>query len=187
MAGYSKKSLLEKLGIKPGFHILIINPPEHYDLLLGPLPADVNNDPVSDAPLNFIQLFTKNLQELNQEFPVLKKHLKPDGMLWISWPKGTSSLNTDLNENLVREIGLKNGLVDHLLFIGEQQGGLDLNDSREVFIPFFKSFLNQFPLVKFVIDVGIQAGNFNCLACNHGNLVCEFDFLLGEFSLCFRN
>jgi hypothetical protein len=112
MAGYSKKSLIEKLGIKPGFQILIINPPQHYDLLLGPLPEDVNNDPASDTPLNFIQFFTKNLRELNQEFPDLKKRLKPDGMLWISWPKSSSSLKTDLNENLIREIGLKNGLVD---------------------------------------------------------------------------
>lgn len=125
MAGYSKKSLMEKLGIKAGFQILIINPPEHYDSLLGPLPADINNDPASDTTLNFIQLFTKNLQELSQDFPNLKKRLKPDGMLWISWPKGTSSLKTDLNENLIREIGLKNGLVDvKISAIDEDWSGL---------------------------------------------------------------
>jgi len=112
MAGYSKKSLVEKLGIKPGFQILILNPPEQYNLILGALPPDVNDHPPSGIPLNFIHFFSKNLAELNQEFPGLKKRLRPDGMLWISWPKGSSGMKTDLNENLIREIGLKNGLVD---------------------------------------------------------------------------
>ena len=112
MVGYSKKSLIEKLGIKPGFQLLILHPPEQYDLTLGPFPSNVNNNPALDTPLDFIQFFTKSLLELNQDFLGLKKRLKPDGMLWISWPKGSSSLKTDLNENIVREIGLKNGLVD---------------------------------------------------------------------------
>ena len=125
MAGYSKKPLIEKLGIKPGFQVLILHPPEQYDLTLGPLPANVNDNPASDALLNFIQFFTKDLQELILEYPGLKKRLRPDGMLWISWPKGTSSLKTDLNENLVREIGLKNGLVDvKISAIDEDWSGL---------------------------------------------------------------
>ncbi|MDR3576698.1 MAG: hypothetical protein P4L50_22775 [Anaerolineaceae bacterium] len=112
MAGYSKKPLVEKLGIKEGFQILISHPPVQYNLTLGTLPENVNDNPTSDTPLNFIQFFTKSLQDLSQEFPILKKRLRPDGMLWISWPKGSSSIKTDLNENLVRQIGLKNGLVD---------------------------------------------------------------------------
>jgi len=112
MVGYSKKPLIEKLGIKPGFQLLILHPPQQYDLTLGSLPPNVNNNPPPDTPVDFIQFFTKNLGELEQEFPGLKKRLKPDGMLWISWPKGSSDLKTDLNGNLVREIGLKNGLVD---------------------------------------------------------------------------
>ena len=112
MAGYSKKPLIEKLGIKPGFQVLILQPPEQYDLTLGPLPANVNNNPASDALLNFIQFFSKDVGELRQAFPSLKKRLQPDGMLWICWPKGSSNIKTDLNENLVREIGLNNGLVD---------------------------------------------------------------------------
>jgi hypothetical protein len=112
MVGYSKKSLIEKLGIKPGFQLLILHAPEQYEHTLGPLPANVNNNPDLDAPLDFIQFFTKSNLELSKEFPGLKKRIKPDGMLWISWPKGSSSLKTDLNENLVREFGLKNGLVD---------------------------------------------------------------------------
>jgi hypothetical protein len=125
MIGYSKKSLIEKLGIKPGFQLLILHAPEQYDLTLGPMPPNVNNNPDLDTPLDFIQFFTKSNLELSLEFPGLKKRLKPDGMLWISWPKGSSSLKTDLNENLVREIGLKNGLVDvKISAIDEDWSGL---------------------------------------------------------------
>jgi hypothetical protein len=125
MVGYSNKSLVEKLGIKPGFQVLILHPPEQYELTLGALPANINDHPASDTPLNFIQFFTKNLSELSQGFPDLKKRLRPDGILWISWPKSTSSLKTDLNESLVREIGLKNGLVDvKIIAIDKDWSGL---------------------------------------------------------------
>lgn len=57
-------------------------------------------------------LFTKSADELNREFAHIAKQLAPAGMLWISWPKKSSGVATDLNENLVREIGLDAGLVD---------------------------------------------------------------------------
>jgi len=64
------------------------------------------------SPLDFIHFFTKLRGELENKFPILKQELSQDGILWISWPKGSSKVETDLNENVVREIGLKNGLVD---------------------------------------------------------------------------
>jgi hypothetical protein len=57
-------------------------------------------------------LFTKSATSLKKEFKPLAKNLAPAGMLWISWPKRTSGVPTDLNENLVRDIGLAAGLVD---------------------------------------------------------------------------
>ena len=56
--------------------------------------------------------FAKDRAELEREFPRLKEVIPKDGMLWISWPKGSSNLSTDLNEDAVRGIGLENGLVD---------------------------------------------------------------------------
>jgi hypothetical protein len=73
-------------------------------------PADV--DLATDAPLDFIHLFTKDQGELEREFPLLAKALAPAGMLWVSWPKGASRVKTDVNETVVRKIGLKTGLVD---------------------------------------------------------------------------
>jgi hypothetical protein len=112
MAGYSKRSLVNKLGIKPGHKVYLGNAPADYDQTLGNLPADTT---LLDGPgeaTDFIQFFTKSLEELESEFPKLKKALVPNGMIWISWPKKASKVETDVDEGLVRKTGLKNGLVD---------------------------------------------------------------------------
>lgn len=112
MAGYSKRSLVEKLGIKANSSVLILNPPPDYARTLGPLPAGVRVAGKLAANLGFIHFFTEQRAALERSFPDLKKSLSFDGVLWISWPKGASKVKTDLNENIVREIGLANGLVD---------------------------------------------------------------------------
>lgn len=112
MAGYSKKSLTAKLGLKPGFKARIINPPENYAETLGELPAGVSLLPTLEAPLDFIQFFSRDRAALEAEFAALKQALSPTGMLWISWPKKASKIKTDLDENIIREIGLAHGLVD---------------------------------------------------------------------------
>jgi hypothetical protein len=112
MAGYSKRPLVEKLGIREGAEIVILNAPQDYEQSLAPLPAGVSFKKKLIEPLEFIQFFTKEKRELLEEFPRLKKHLRTKGILWISWPKGASKVKTDLNENIVRAIGLANGMVD---------------------------------------------------------------------------
>jgi hypothetical protein len=112
MAGYSKTPLVQKLGIKSGFEIALLNAPEGYDDTLGPLPDGVIVHSTLEAPLDLIQFFSKEQAVLRAEFPVLKQSLKPDGALWISWPKKSAKVPTDLDENVLREIGLSQGLVD---------------------------------------------------------------------------
>ena len=112
-AGYSKTPLLKKLGIKPGYTMLVVNAPEHYFKLLGDLPKDtekVNMD--YDQPVDFIHAFVENEKDLHNFLPSLKEKLKKDGTFWISWIKGSSKLETDINGNNVRELGLEMGLVD---------------------------------------------------------------------------
>lgn len=103
MAGYSKKPLIEKLGLKPGIKARLIG--AVYDA-----PPGVGR--TAKAPLDFIHLFTKDRPTLEKQFPLLAGSLAPAGMLWISWPKKASGMETDLTETVVREIGLKTGLVD---------------------------------------------------------------------------
>lgn len=106
-AGYSKRSLADKLGIKPGMRVAVINAPEGY-----PLPAGVKRVDPPAKPLDFIHLFTINRAELEKRVPDLKAMLVPSGMLWISWYKKAAKMPTDLDENVIREIGLEHGLVD---------------------------------------------------------------------------
>ncbi len=111
-AGYSGTPLIKKLGIKPGFKIAILNPPAHYRQLIGELPESVTIVDGLNGPLDFISFFTRQSAELADQFPALKQALASNGMLWISWPKKSAKVATDLTENVVRDIGLRNRLVD---------------------------------------------------------------------------
>jgi len=112
MAGYSKRTLIDKLGIKEGAQVYIGDPPAGYDRALGKLPPGAVRLRELRSPCDFIHFFTTDRSRLQREFPKLKASLARDGILWVSWPKGASKVATDLNGNLAREIGLANGLVD---------------------------------------------------------------------------
>lgn len=111
-AGYSKNPLRVKLGIKAGMKVRFLNAPPPYAKLLGNLPEGVMVARTTRGPLDFIHFFTTSLNELSRELPALKDQLAKDGMIWVSWPKKTSSIGADLGENEVRKTGLAAGLVD---------------------------------------------------------------------------
>ena len=108
-AGYSTRSLRDKLGIKVGATVAIIDAPAEYASLTELTQFDTELD---QEFYDFLHFFTSSRLGLGHVFPVLAKRLKSDGLLWISWPKQSSGVQTDLTENVVREIGLANGLVD---------------------------------------------------------------------------
>ncbi len=111
MAGYSGTPLVKKLGIKPGFRIAFVNAPPGFTKQLD-LPAGVTINSRSRQSLDFAQLFVKREKELTREFSKYAKRLNPSGMIWVSWPKKSSGVATDLPEGTVRAIGLAAGLVD---------------------------------------------------------------------------
>jgi hypothetical protein len=112
MAGYSGTPLPKKLGIKDGFRVNLIDAPIEVRKELKSILAKCQfvNDP--GTALDFAMLFTKSSSHLAKEFARLAKQLAPAGMLWISWPKKTSGVASDLDENKVRTIGLSQGLID---------------------------------------------------------------------------
>lgn len=111
-AGYSPNPLIKKLGIKDGYRCLILNEPSHYvDLLEVIPPSTLFTDDPGSGEFDFIHVFVTRKEDFN-DWSVWKNCLKKTGMLWVSWPKQTSELATDLNGNIVRELGLKGGLVD---------------------------------------------------------------------------
>src|SRR5947208_16128580 len=112
MAGYSGTPLVKKLGIKPGFEVAFVNAPEDFVKQLD-LPADVNvRSHSTSKDLDFVLVFVKSQKILTTAFTQYSRKIKPNGMLWVSWPKKTSGVQTDLTENIVRDIGLAGGLVD---------------------------------------------------------------------------
>ena len=112
MAGYSQRSLADKLGIKPGAVVTALSPPPAYVKLLAPVPADVTFVSRLGKRARFIHCFVTRRAELERELPALARALADDGMAWISWPKKAAKVETDLTEDVVRALGLRVGLVD---------------------------------------------------------------------------
>ena len=112
-AGYSGTPLIKKLGIKPDYALVVVDPPENYWDLLGDLPEGVAvREPGEDAPLDFLHLFVTSKADLERSLPLVTKQVKPQGMIWVSWPKKSSGRWTGLTEDLIREVALFQGLVD---------------------------------------------------------------------------
>jgi ABC-type lipoprotein release transport system permease subunit len=112
MSGYSGTPLAKKLGIKEGFKIQLVKQPENYFELFTDFPQNVE---ISNSDLHdydFIHIFSKDIQEADGFLLKMKNKIKPNGMIWISWPKKSSGLNTNLSGNEVRSLGLSHGLVD---------------------------------------------------------------------------
>jgi hypothetical protein len=93
--------LIKKLLIKPGHRISITNPPKEYMDELGPLPECVDITQTFTGKLDFIHVFAHNSQELNMHVPKAMQGLKYDGIFWISYPKKSSSVKTDLSRDIL--------------------------------------------------------------------------------------
>ena len=113
MAGYSGTPLAKKLGIKPGTALHLVNAPEDAERWLAPLPEGITRPKPAKGNLDVVVLFTTKMAELTRRFPALQAALKPAGGLWVSWPKKSSGVVTDLDENAIRAVGLEAGMVDN--------------------------------------------------------------------------
>lgn len=113
MAGYSTTPLIEKLGIKEGFRVGLINAPKGFQQGIGALPPDVRVFVTNlSKPLDLILFFVERELALRATFPLLAEKLTANGMLWIAWPKKSSRVPTDLTFGTVQRIGLDAGLAD---------------------------------------------------------------------------
>ena len=111
MAGYSGTPLPRKLGIKDGARVALVGVPSsvNEELKSALSSCQVARD---GQALDFVFLFAKTQADLKKQFSRMAMHLAPSGMLWVAWPKKTSGMDSDLNENEIRSIGLGIGLVD---------------------------------------------------------------------------
>lgn len=112
MAGYSGKSLSQKLGLKPGFCIFVDGAPSDYGELVGGLPEGAKIVTRPKAPLDVVHLFATGAKGLAVKLRKYREAIAPDGMIWVSWPKKSSGVATDLSDVVVRDTALAHHLVD---------------------------------------------------------------------------
>ncbi len=112
MAGYSGTPLAKKLGIKDEVRVALLHLPAEVKTELRSALVNCRQQGLSRKDLDFIFLFVKSRAALGVELLPAAKALAPAGMLWIAWPKKSSGVATDLNENIIRDAGLAAGLVD---------------------------------------------------------------------------
>lgn len=111
MSGYSGTPLAKKLGIREGSKISLFNQPDYYFSLFTDFPTDVTILK-NHSRADLIHYFTKQKKQLIKDISKLKSSIEQNGMIWISWPKKSSKIETDITEDLVRNLALENGLVD---------------------------------------------------------------------------
>jgi hypothetical protein len=112
-AGYSGTPLARKLGIARGARVGVIDAPAGFEFGAGELDDGVSIRTTARGPLDVIVAFFDRRARLSRRMPALCAALDPAGGLWIAWPKRSSGVATDLDENVVREHGLHAGLVDN--------------------------------------------------------------------------
>ena len=125
-AGYSATPLPRKLGFKPGMTAVFLDAPEHLDALLGDLEGvSVKRSLRGHADL--VMCFVTRRRELERRAARLREAVAPDGMVWVCWPKKASKVDTDVTEDVVREVLLPTGLVDNkVAAVDETWSGLKL-------------------------------------------------------------
>ena len=128
MAGYSGTPLWKKLGYKAGLSAYVDGRPENYRPLLD-LPADFRirwlTRPKSD--IEFVHLFATSVSELKAKLKSYRAKIVPDGVIWVSWPKKSSGVKTDIIEDTIRDVALPMGLVDiKVCAVDEVWSGLKL-------------------------------------------------------------
>ena len=116
VAGYSGTPLVQKLGIKPGHRVALVNAPNNFAKTLGQLPERVALDwrmPTASRTPDCVVWFVLGRAELLRRIGVLRTRMAPTNCLWVCWPKRASGIQTYMTEDAIREVALPIGLVDN--------------------------------------------------------------------------
>jgi hypothetical protein len=132
-AGYSGTPIPRKLGIKEGSQVCILDAPTGFKKLLEPLPRDVVFQTKAGNTTDIAHLFVTEAIELKKQLATLRQKLKPEAALWVSWPKKSSKVPTDITEDTIRALALPMGLVDvKVCAVDEVWSGLKLVVRKEL-------------------------------------------------------
>ncbi|MGN6568475.1 MAG: hypothetical protein ACTHJ0_11005 [Flavipsychrobacter sp.] len=111
-SGYSSTPLFNKLGLKPGYTVKLINEPAHYRQLISEIAEQLVFTNKGKTNLDFIHFFTNSVSELQTQLPILQEQINKSGTIWVSWYKKSAGKATELTENSIRDFALAIGLVD---------------------------------------------------------------------------
>jgi len=133
VAGYSGTPLAKKLGIASGSRVLAIGAPPDYADWLAPLPEDVSFVSKLTGDTAIIHLFCDQRADLARELARLRKAIAPAAAVWVSWPKKSAKVPTDITEDTIREVALPLGFVDiKVCAVSEIWSGLKLVIRKEL-------------------------------------------------------
>ncbi len=133
MAGYSGTPLAKKLGIKEHASVVAVDAPMGYRELLEPLPASVRFSSKVDRATDVVHIFSTKKSQLSKALATYRSKLDPKAMVWVSWPKKSARVPTDITEDVVRGVALPLGFVDvKVCAIDETWSGLKLVVRKEL-------------------------------------------------------
>jgi Protein of unknown function (DUF3052) len=132
-AGYSGTPLSKKLGLKAGQRVCAPGAPSNYRRLLAPLPDGIEFQARVTKTTGLVHVFTTSKAELAKSLVAWLKILAPDAVIWVSWPKKSSKVPTDITEDTIRAVALPMGLVDiKVCAVDETWSGLKLVLRKEL-------------------------------------------------------
>jgi len=111
-AGYSGTPLVRKLGFRAGSRVYLIHPPRGYRELLGSDAGEIEFSESLRGPYEFVHLFVTRRSELVERLDRLRERVLDQGVVWVSWPKKTAGIATDVTDHVIREVALPLGFVD---------------------------------------------------------------------------
>jgi hypothetical protein len=127
MSGYSGTPLAKKLGIRAGARLFVHAAPDNYRELLAPLPEDLTWLGRVDTSVDLAHLFATRRADLRTQLLRARRDMRDDAVIWVSWPKKSSGVASDITEDVVRELALPTGLVDiKVCAVDETWSGLKL-------------------------------------------------------------
>lgn len=133
MAGYSDTPLAKKLGYREGMRVRLVNAPDDYDRLISPLPDNIRFETRMGPGTDLVHLFATRAAELGRRLADCRRVLRPDAVVWASWPKQASGVDTDITEGTVREHALPLGYVDvKVCAVDDTWSGLKLVVRKEL-------------------------------------------------------
>lgn len=112
-SGYSGTPLWKKLGVKPGARVRVINAPSDYRSWVAPLPEGATiHSAATKSDCDIVHIFVDSRSALERELKNARALIRDTGAIWVSWPKKSARVATDLDENLIRSVALRTDLVD---------------------------------------------------------------------------